>query len=108
MKASDASRNETKPGAGTVCSGARIFSLGMGTALLLYDVSGLESLRSFRNIEFDRVTFRQGLETLSLDCGVVYEDVIATIMLDKTVAFVIVKPLYFTDCQNCSPPFRHV
>ena len=80
----------------------------MDPLLLLCDVCGLESLGPFRDIELDRITFRQGLETLSLDRGVVYEDVIATIVLDKTVALVVVEPLYFTDCQYCSPPFGHV
>ena len=89
------------------CSGACCFN-GNLTALLLYDVSGLKSLGPFRDIELDRVTFGQGLESLSLDRGVVYEDVIATIVLDKTVALVVIKPLYFTDCQYCSPPFGHV
>ena len=97
-----------KKGAGTDCSGAFVVSSGTCAALLLYDVSGLESLGPFRDIEFDRIAFRKGLETLSLDRGVVDEDVVATIMLDKPVALVVVKPLYFTDCQYCSPPFGHV
>lgn len=80
----------------------------MNRCLLLCDVCGLKSLGPFRDIELDRVTFRQGFEPLSLDRGVVDEYVIATIVLDKTVALVVVEPLYFTDCQYCSPPFGHV
>ena len=98
-----------KKGAGTDCSGAFVRFFGDLAALMLSDVCGLESLGPSVIIESNSTaSLGQGLETLSLDRGVVYEDVIATIVLDKTVALVVVEPLYFTDCQYCSPPFRHL
>jgi len=56
----------------------------------------LETFGAFRDAEFDLVSLVQGLETGSLNCGVMNEDVIPGFTADKSIPFFVVEPLYCT------------
>jgi len=63
---------------------------------LLDYIRRLKTFGSFSDLEFDIIALRQGLKTLILNRGKMNEDIVATIMLDETIPFVVVEPLYFT------------
>ena len=54
--------------------------------LLLDHVCGLESFGALDDVEFDRFALGQRLKSFALDCGVMDEHVIATFLLQETVA----------------------
>lgn len=63
------------------------------------DVSGLLTLRAGGHVESDPLTFRDGLEACSLDCGEVGEEVFAAVFrCDESETLGIVEPF---DCANC-------
>lgn len=71
-------------------------SEGLQGSLLFYDIDRLESFRAFFNIETDRITFRQGPETVSLDGREVNENIISLLGGDESKTLCIVKPFYQT------------
>jgi hypothetical protein len=60
-------------------------------------VAGLGTLLAFRDGEFNALTFIKVAETIHLDFGIVYEDVVAVFSFNKTVAFATIEPLDRTD-----------
>jgi hypothetical protein len=59
-------------------------------------------------VERDRFAFVQRVEALALNCREMYGHVFTTVLLDKTIAFGIDKPLNLTVCQRTSPPLSNV
>jgi hypothetical protein len=60
--------------------------------LKLNHVCRLESLRAPHDFELDGRTFLKATITVSLDRGKVYEDVLATLPLDKTIPLACIEP----------------
>jgi hypothetical protein len=60
-------------------------------------IAGLGAFLAFRDGEFNALTFIEVAETIHLDFGVVYEDVVAVFSLNETVAFATIEPLDRTD-----------
>lgn len=67
---------------------------GGSVFLQLYYVLSLQTLWAFGHFEFNAVTFIERLESPALNGAVMYEYIITGITADKTIAFVVVKPLY--------------
>ena len=64
------------------------------------DVSRLLAFRASRYIKLHLLVFSQGLETISLNCGEVCEQVFATIIRsDEAEAFGVIEPLDGTSCH---------
>jgi hypothetical protein len=60
-------------------------------------VRGLETLRALRHIELDLLSFRERPEAISLDRGVVTENVLTPVVLgDETKTLRVVEPLHGT------------
>ena len=57
------------------------------------DVPCLRTLRTVDDLELDRLTLFQGPEAVATDCGVVHEDVAATLAFNESVALGVVEPL---------------
>src|SRR5207244_8851917 len=92
-----------------LCSGGvnENFSDGIGARissdLLLLgalDVLGLQAFGAFDNFEVHNFPFVQGFEPLSLNGGVMHEDILAGILGDEAKPFLIVEPLDFTTGHN--------
>src|SRR5215472_12073652 len=64
------------------------------TALDLSDLFGLQTLGTFGNQEFYSLALSEGAETVSLNGGVVHEDVTAGRALDESVALRVVEPFH--------------
>ena len=60
------------------------------------DVLRLEPFGSFYDVELNRLPFLQAAESVGLDGGEVYEDILATLAADKAEALSVVEPL---DCS---------
>lgn len=74
--------------------------------LNLANVLRLESLRTLDRLEFDRVAFVQRSKTVTLDIGVMNEDVpLVLLLLNEAVAFTLVKPLDLTYYHSEIPPY---
>jgi hypothetical protein len=73
------------------------------------DVRGLQALRSFGDLEFNRLAVIQRLIAISHNRGEMYENIFSTLALDETEALAGVKPLhcslFFTHCVTlfCQP-----
>lgn len=68
--------------------------------LQLANIFSSRTLGATDNIKTDPITLRQRLETFALDRGMMDENILATVLFDKTKSFCIVKPFYFS--------FRHL
>lgn len=66
----------------------------------LDDVGSLRSAVTLCNIKADCLTFIQSLESFTLNCGIMYEDIIAVICCDEAIALFSVEPFYLTCCHN--------
>jgi hypothetical protein len=64
--------------------------------LLLNNVLCGRSFWAVDNIEGHPCAFREGFETLGLNCGMMNKYIFAAVHLNKTKTFCIVKPLYCT------------
>jgi L-ascorbate metabolism protein UlaG (beta-lactamase superfamily) len=73
--------------------------------LSLDHITGLGSLGTLRDVEFDIIAFGQRLKPLALDSGKMDEYILSTVLLDKTKALGVVEPLHSAFCQLFSPPF---
>jgi hypothetical protein len=77
-------------------------SLTLSHQALYYDLAQncnircLRSLGTFFNNEFDRLTFLQVTETVTLNGGEMDEHVRSTFALDEAEALVTIEPLYLT------------
>jgi len=56
------------------------------------DVAGLQAFGAAFDGELDALPLIQGAEAVSLDCGIVNENIFAAIAGDETIAFAGVKP----------------
>src|SRR6188474_2871864 len=65
----------------------------LNCGLGLGNVTGLWSLGSVNDFELDGLSFFQRPETGTLDCGVVDEDVAATLAFDEPITLRVVEPL---------------
>jgi len=83
-----------------VKKGPEAFALGLfrtsAVVLDLHNVGGLVALGALGHIELDRLAFIQRLVSLTLDRGVMYEDISATITGNESKTFFVVEPLYFS------------
>jgi hypothetical protein len=66
------------------------------------DFSRLQAFGAVLCRELDALTFFQVAVSITLDSGIVDEDIVAAIMLDEAITFATVEPL---DCTDDS--FRH-
>jgi hypothetical protein len=66
------------------------------------DVGSLKAFGTFLGRELDALTFFQVAEAVTLDSGIMDEDIVSAFTLDEAVAFATIKPL---DCTDDS--FRH-
>src|SRR5215213_3672847 len=57
------------------------------------DVPCLRTLWTVYDLEFDRLTLFKGPKAVATDCGVVHEDVAATLAFNESVALSVVEPL---------------
>lgn len=71
-------------------------------SLELNDVGSLRSAVTLCNIKADSLTLIQSLESFTLNCGIMYEDIIAVICCDEAIALFSVEPFYLTCCHNTS------
>lgn len=62
--------------------------------LKLFNIRSLGTALTFHDVELNALAFFQSAESITQDSGVMYEHVVATFNLDKTVTFFGVKPLY--------------
>ncbi len=62
--------------------------------LQLFDVCSLWTALSFHNIKLNALPLFQCAESVAENCGVVYENVIATLDLDKSVTFFGIEPFH--------------
>jgi hypothetical protein len=75
------------------------------------DVRGLQALRSFGDLEFNRLAVIQRLIAISHNRGEMHEHIFSTLALDETEALAGVKPLhcslFFTHCFTlfCQPGY---
>src|SRR5258708_17097910 len=61
-----------------------------------YDVGGFGSFFRIDDFELDCISFRKGFEAFPFDGGKMHKHISRTVFLgDKTISFLIVKPLYF-------------
>jgi hypothetical protein len=67
----------------------------------LNDICRRRALCSIDHIEADALTLLERLEPVGLDSGMMHKDILATILLDKTETFRIIKPFYssFSHCH---------
>src|ERR1700687_6128754 len=63
-------------------------------ALQRADVLSLPALRALGDVEFDALALLEALETASLDCREVHENVFASLPADEGVALSVIEPLY--------------
>lgn len=71
-------------------------------SLELNDVGSLWSAVTLCNIKADCLTLIQSFESFTLNCGIMYEDIIAVICCDEAIALFSVEPFYLTCCHNTS------
>jgi len=71
----------------------------------LQDVRSLRSLCTLHDLELDVFPLFQGLESFSLQCGIMYEDIIPALKADEPKSLSIVEPLDRTFCLHKNPPF---
>lgn len=57
-------------------------------------IGSSRSFRAFCNFKLNPVAFVQGLKAFGNNCRVVSENILATILLNKTKSFGLIKPLY--------------
>src|SRR5210317_558081 len=69
--------------------------------LLLDNVCCGGSFGTIHNVKGHPCAFRKGFETLGLNCRMMNKYVFATVHLNKTKTFSIVKPLYCTFSNLC-------
>ena len=74
----------------------RGFCYGRTLILELGDIRSCRAFRTVNNLELYSRTLLEGFEAISINCCVVYEYVIATILLDKTKTLSVIKPFYCT------------
>ena len=80
---------------------------GSGLALIglkFYNVCSLQAFRAVRNIKTHGLAFRECLETCSLDCGVMNENVCAIFLGYEPKTLGIIKPLNSSLCHAKTPP----
>jgi hypothetical protein len=65
-------------------------------SLLLDYISGSRTFLAVNDIELDPSTLGKRLESLALDCRMMYEYILSTVLLNKTKTLRIIKPLYST------------
>ena len=67
---------------------------------LIYDgnVAGLQTLGTLFDLEFYLLSFFKIPETLSLDCGIVNENILATLAGDESITLATIEPFYRTGC----------
>jgi hypothetical protein len=70
------------------------------------DVLRLQSFVAFDHIELDDLTFVQGFEALTEDCGVMHEHILTGLLDDETEALLVVEPFDLAAGHNLSPDFR--
>tara|TARA_B100001013_G_C24370587_1_gene348019 strand:- start:295 stop:606 length:312 start_codon:yes stop_codon:yes gene_type:complete len=70
-----------------------------------HHVLSLEPLGALSDLEFNLIALCQRLESVSLDRGKMNEYVLAPVLLDKSEALAVVKPLHCSFWQLSSPPF---
>jgi hypothetical protein len=58
---------------------------GLGLSLQHHDRRGLQSLRALHNVELHALALFQVAEALTLDGGIVYEDIFAAFAGDESV-----------------------
>jgi len=58
----------------------------------LQDVRSLRPLRTLHNFELDIFSLFQGLKSLPLQCGIMYEDIIPALKANEPKSFAIVEP----------------
>jgi hypothetical protein len=73
--------------------------LNFGLKLNLYYVYRLRAFFALAYLELYFLAFVKGLKTIALDRGIMDEDVAASLFLDKSIAFGIVKPLHLARCH---------
>src|SRR6185436_19725699 len=59
----------------------------------LGDVARLRALGAVDDLEFDRLAFLERTESVTLDRGVMDEDIAASVALDKSVSLGVIEPL---------------
>jgi len=62
--------------------------------LQLYYILSLQSFWAFGHFKLNAVAFVERLESIALNGAVMYKYVIPGITADKTIAFIVIKPLY--------------
>lgn len=73
------------------------------TELLSFDINGLQTLGSFFDVKIDSLAFSQGLETVTVDCGEMDEDILTTVSgRNETKTLGLVKPFDCT-CSHVAP-----
>ena len=72
-----------------------------GIWLYLDHVLSLKALGTLDDVELDLVTLVERLESLRLDCGMMYEDVTPGSTADKTVTLFVAEPLHCTLFSHC-------
>jgi hypothetical protein len=69
--------------------------------LKLYYIRSLKPFLALNDIEAYRLSFRQGLESVTLDRGKVNENVRPIFLLDKTETLAVIEPFNHTLCHPC-------
>src|SRR5579863_10520569 len=64
------------------------------TGLGAFDVLSLPALRAFDHVKLNLLAFLQAAESTGLNGGEMYEDILAVLAADKTVALGVINPLH--------------
>src|SRR5512147_1646741 len=78
--------------------------LGSGNSRFQY-IGCLRAFGSLHDFKLDVFTFFQGFKPVTLQCGIVDEDVLSTVKTDESKPFPIVEPLHCSLCLHNTPPF---
>mgnify|MGYP007135843279 CR=1 FL=1 len=74
--------------------------------LQLYDILSLRSAIALNHVKLNPLAFVQRLVSVAHDCAKVYEYVVSAFHLDKTEAFLRVKPLYCSGFHGITSKFN--
>jgi hypothetical protein len=79
--------------------GKRGFAYNKLQVLQLADILGRRTFGAFYNVEFDPGTLIKGFVAFCLDCGMMNENVFASVLSDKAETLCCIKPFNCTFCH---------
>jgi len=72
--------------------------------LELYDIYGLGTFFSLRDLEFYGLALIEGFESVSLDSSIVDEDISTAFFFNEAIPLCVVEPLHLSCCHQLDLP----